>query len=249
LDRHTVTVIGGVRRRIPIFVSLSVVACGMVAMYFAHQGEFGWAAFLICFGVLLDGLDGRIARWLNSTSKLGGALDSLCDQCAFGVAPAVVVYFWNLEKAGPVFLAVLLIYVCACAYHLAVFDEGFASDDKTSPAYRFIIGLPVPVAAGLVLLPIMLDLQFGDGSDGDVWVHTAVLALAAYLTASSLPFYSLKDFKYGNQVSVVSVLLAVLLIAGMIFQPWATFSLIVIAYMSTTPFSITSFRRMRDAAS
>jgi CDP-diacylglycerol---serine O-phosphatidyltransferase len=244
-----VTGIDGVKRRIPIFVSLSVVCCGLVGMYLAQHGEFGWASFLICFGVLLDGLDGRIARWLNSTSKLGSALDSLCDQCAFGVAPAVVVYFWNIDKAGPIFLALLAIYVCACAYHLAVFDEGFAPDDKTSPAYRFIIGLPVPVAAGLILLPIMLDIQFGDGSEGDVWVHTAVLALAAYLTASSLPFYSLKDFKYGNQLSLVSVLLALLLIAGMIFTPLATFSLIVILYMLTTPFSVSSFRRIRDAAS
>ena len=239
----------GVKRRIPIFVSLSVVACGRAAMYFAQQGNWGWAAFLICFGVLLDGLDGRIARWLKSTSKLGGALDSLCDQCAFGVAPAVVVYFWNQEAAGPIFLMALLIYVCACAYHLAVFDEGFAADDKSSPAYRFIIGLPVPVAAGLVLLPIMVDLQFGAGPEGDVWLHTAILALAAYLTASSVPFYSLKDFKYGNQLSVITVLLAALLIAGMIFQPFVTFSAIVVAYLLTTPFSVTAFRRLRDAAS
>ncbi|MSO75589.1 MAG: hypothetical protein EXQ87_01565 [Alphaproteobacteria bacterium] len=237
------------KRRIPIFVSLSVVACGMAAMYFAQQGNWGWAAFLICFGVVLDGLDGRIARWLKSTSKLGGALDSLCDQCAFGVAPAVVVYFWHQEKAGPIFLLALLVYVCACAYHLAVFDEGFAPDDKASPAYRFIIGLPVPVAAGLLVLPIMLDLQFGDGSDGDVWLHILVLAVASYLTASSVPFYSLKDFKYGNQLSAITVLLAVILVAGIIFRPFATFSLIVIAYMLTTPFSVTAFRRLRDAAS
>lgn len=230
-------------RSLPTLVTLGSLCCGLISMHLAYSENFRWAIFCIVMGCVLDGLDGRLARKLRCASELGTTLDSLCDVVTFGVAPAILLYFWNINTAGPMLLGSLLLYVCACAYHLAVFNADVGEGDGSEAALRFIIGLPVPVAAGLVLLPIMLSLQIGDGVLARPGTHAAFAAVAAVLTASRVPFYSMKDFKYGKQLSVVTVLLMAAFAAGVVLAPWWTLGAIVTAYMASTPFAVSSHRR------
>ncbi len=117
--------------------------------------RFWWAAAFIGMAVLVDMLDGRIARALNSESRFGASYDSLCDLVSFGVAPAVLLYVWGLSDYGKPALMAMLFYVVCAALRLARFNIQFADKEK-----RVFTGLPSPMAAGLVLSPILLFSEF-----------------------------------------------------------------------------------------
>ena len=117
--------------------------------------RFWWAAAFIGMAVLVDMLDGRIARALNSESRFGASYDSLCDLVSFGVAPAVLLYVWGLSEYGNPGLMAMLFYVVCTALRLARFNVQFATKEK-----RMFTGLPSPMAAGLILSPILLLSEF-----------------------------------------------------------------------------------------
>lgn len=117
--------------------------------------RFWWAAAFIGMSVLVDMLDGRIARALNSESRFGASYDSLCDLVSFGVAPAVLLYVWGLSDYGNPGLMAMLFYVVCAALRLARFNMQFTTKEK-----RMFTGLPSPMAAGLILSPILLFSEF-----------------------------------------------------------------------------------------
>lgn len=117
--------------------------------------RFWWAAAFIGMAVLVDMLDGRIARALNSESRFGASYDSLCDLVSFGVAPAVLLYAWGLSGYGKPALMAMLFYVVCTALRLARFNVQFTTKEK-----RKFTGLPSPMAAGLILSPILLFSEF-----------------------------------------------------------------------------------------
>ena len=117
--------------------------------------RFWWAAAFIGMAVLVDMLDGRVARALNSESRFGASYDSLCDLVSFGVAPAVLLYVWGLSEYGNPGLMAMLFYVVCAALRLARFNVQFTTKEK-----RVFTGLPSPMAAGLVLSPILLLSEF-----------------------------------------------------------------------------------------
>lgn len=117
--------------------------------------RFWWAAGFIGMAVLVDMLDGRIARALNSESRFGASYDSLCDLVSFGVAPAVLLYVWGLSEYGNPGLMAMLFYVVCAALRLARFNVQFTTKEK-----RMFTGLPSPMAAGLILSPILLLSEF-----------------------------------------------------------------------------------------
>ena len=135
-----------------------------ISIYGSYSGDisdqwtfnrFWWAAAFIGMAVLVDMLDGRIARALNSESRFGASYDSLCDLVSFGVAPAVLLYVWGLSDYGKPALMAMLFYVVCVALRLARFNIQFADKEK-----RVFTGLPSPMAAGLVLSPILLFSEF-----------------------------------------------------------------------------------------
>ncbi len=130
--------------------SISILDHGSAGDAFLLE-RFWWAAAFIGMASLLDMLDGRIARALNSESRFGASYDSLCDLVSFGVAPVVLLYAWGLSDYGKPALMAMLFYVVCAALRLARFNVQFSDKEK-----RVFMGLPSPIAAGLILSPILL---------------------------------------------------------------------------------------------
>src|SRR5262249_41106080 len=145
-------------RMIPNMLTLLAMCAGLTAIRFAFNGKFESAVIAILVARVLDGLDGRVARLLKSTSPLGAQLDSLSDSICFGVAPAVVVYLWTLDALGSFGWAIAVFFAMCCALRLARFNTQL--DVALPPyAYAFFTGMPAPGGAVVALVPMYLAFE------------------------------------------------------------------------------------------
>ena len=226
-------------------------------MRYGLEGRFGAAAAAITVAACIDGLDGRLARLLRATSRFGAEFDSLTDFCAFGVAPALVLYLWSLQAGGGYgFMPCLLFAVCM-ALRLARFNASLDQPPAIAHAYAysFFTGVPAPAGAGLALFPLFLGLE---GQDlGLPWLVAiarnplfcaAVLTGTALLLVSTLPVWSFKNFKVPKQL-VLPLLLGVSAFAALLVaDPWAAMAAAGVIYLVMLPFSRRSFVRLRAEA-
>jgi CDP-diacylglycerol--serine O-phosphatidyltransferase len=144
------------RTLLPNMLTLIGVCIGLTSIRFALSGEFHLAIIAIIFAALIDGLDGRIARLIKGTSKVGKELDSLTDMISFGVAPAFIMYFWKLNTLGRFGWLVCLIYVICVALRLARFNVN--SNQEPSWRDNFFEGVPSPAGGILVLTPLIISI-------------------------------------------------------------------------------------------
>ena len=142
------------RMLLPNMLTLIGVCIGLTSIRFALSGEFHLAIIAIIFAALIDGLDGRIARLIKGTSKVGKELDSLTDMISFGVAPAFIMYFWKLNTLGRFGWLLCLIYVICVALRLARFN--ISSNQEPSWKDNFFEGVPSPAGGILVLTPLII---------------------------------------------------------------------------------------------
>ena len=142
-----------------IFTVLSLCA-GLTSIRYALDHRFELAVLLIIVAGIFDGLDGRSARLLKITSKLGAELDSLADFLSFGVAPAVLVYLWSLNQVKAVGWALVLLFATCCALRLARFNTELEDPDRPAWMSRFFTGMPAPAAAGCAIIPLLLAFAF-----------------------------------------------------------------------------------------
>lgn len=145
-----------INKLIPNILTLLALCAGLTSIRFAVHGMWKEAVIATVLAAILDGLDGRVARLLQGTSKFGAELDSLSDFVSFGVAPAMVLYFWTMQGAGGFGWALVLLFSVCCALRLARFNTMIGEPDLPPYAYNFFTGVPAPAAAGLVLMPILL---------------------------------------------------------------------------------------------
>src|SRR5450432_4561608 len=146
-----------VRTLVPNVITLLALCAGLTAIRLAVEDKLEWAVAAIVFAALLDGIDGRVARMLKGTSRFGAELDSLADFVNFGVAPALILYFWGLQElksAG--WIAALVFAICA-ALRLARFNVMIEDPDRPAWAGNYFVGMPAPAGAITVLLPIYLN--------------------------------------------------------------------------------------------
>jgi CDP-diacylglycerol--serine O-phosphatidyltransferase len=206
---------------LPNLLTTGAMFCGFYAVVAAMQGKFEAAAVAVFIAMILDGLDGRVARMTNTQSEFGAQYDSLADLISFGVAPGLVMYQWALVhlqaygtawgKAG---WLVAFIYVACAALRLARFNTQIGKVDK-----RFFVGLPSPAAAALVvgMVWVFHDLEV---LGRNVQMPALFLTFAAgLLMVSNISFYSFKDFDLRNRVPFVAVLVIVLLFALTTIDP------------------------------
>ena len=141
-------------RLVPNIITVGALCAGLTAVRFAIAGKWEFAAIAILVAAVLDALDGTIARLLKAASDFGAELDSLSDVVAFGVAPALIIYFWSLSTIGGFGWAAALFFAVCCALRLARFNSTL----ETRPAYafKFFTGVPAPAGALLSLLPLVL---------------------------------------------------------------------------------------------
>jgi CDP-diacylglycerol--serine O-phosphatidyltransferase len=239
-----------VRTLVPNLITLLALCAGLTAIRLAVEQKLEWALAAIVFAALLDGIDGRVARLLKGTSRFGAELDSLADFVNFGVAPALILYFWGLQELGHAgWIAAMVFAICA-GLRLARFNVMI--DDPNRPAWagNFFVGMPAPGGAITVLLPIYV---FFLGVPRFVFVApvTLLYTLAiAFLMVSRIPVFSGK--RVGKRVAPELVLpvfvVVVLFFALLIAYPWAVLATGTVVYLGSLPFGVLSYRNYERKA-
>src|SRR6266567_2940622 len=179
-----------VRMLVPNLITLLALCAGLTGIRLAIEGRLEWAVAAIVFAAVLDGLDGRVARMLKGTSRFGAELDSLADFVNFGVAPALILYFWGLHELGHAgWIAAMVFAICA-GLRLARFNVMIDDPNRPPWAANFFVGMPAPGGAITVLLPIYVYL-LGMPRVAFIAPVTFVYTLAiAFLMVSRLPVFS-----------------------------------------------------------
>ncbi|MFN3785840.1 MAG: CDP-diacylglycerol--serine O-phosphatidyltransferase, partial [Thiothrix sp.] len=200
---------------LPNLLTTGAMFGGFYAIVAAMQGKFEAAAIAVFIAMILDGLDGRVARMTNTQSEFGAQYDSMADLISFGVAPGLVMYQWalvHLQSSGAAWgkagWLAAFIYVACAALRLARFNVQIGKVDK-----RFFVGLPSPASAALMvgMVWVFHDL---DVTGRNVQLPALLLTLAAgLLMVSNVSFYSFKDFDLRNRVPFIAVLIVVLAFA------------------------------------
>ena len=246
-----------VRAILPNAVTALALCSGLFGIRFGIAGEWDKAVGAIVLAGVLDGLDGRIARLLNGSSRFGAELDSLSDVTAFGVAPAIIVYQFTLSWLEPgadgheawtrFGWLVALAYAVCMAMRLARFNARIDVEDQPHKSAGFLTGVPAPVGAGLLLLPIYLWLASNREWD---WLTNYQLvaawsALVAVLVISSLATFSWGSFHLRGSGRLVAIVVIALLGAALVTAPWETLSVVALLYAASIPFSIASYAKVR----
>ncbi|PBB19711.1 MULTISPECIES: CDP-alcohol phosphatidyltransferase family protein [unclassified Mesorhizobium] len=238
------------RMVLPNLVTVLAICAGLSGIRFAFENRFEIAVVMVLLAAFLDGIDGRLARMLKATSKFGAQMDSLADIVNFGVAPALVLYAFLLDRAGsPGWIAALL-FTIACGMRLARFNV--LADDAEQPAWQteYFVGVPAPAGAVLVMLPLYLYfLRLGlEPSRPAAFVATGFTVLVAFLLVSRLPVYSGKSVKVPGDRVLPVILGVVLYILLLMTYPWYTLTASVAGYLLFLPLSVRAYskRAMRE---
>ena len=242
-----------VRTLAPNLVTLLALCAGLTGIRMAFENRYGLALAAIVFAAILDGLDGRLARFLKGTSRFGAELDSLADFVNFGVAPALIVYFWglhDLKSAG--WIAAMVFAICA-GLRLARFNVMSVDPDRPAWTANFFVGVPAPAGAIIVLLPIYAAFLGLPRSQFVTWVTLVYTLVIAGLMVSRLPVFSGK--RVGTRVPPEmvgpAIILVVLCVALLIAYPWILLTAGTLVYLVSLPFGWVSYRgyerRSRDS--
>ena len=234
-----------VRTLAPNLVTLLALCAGLTSIRMAFEDRYVLALAAIVFAAVLDGIDGRLARYLKGTSRFGAELDSLSDFVNFGVAPALILYFWglhDLKSAG--WIASLAFAICA-GLRLARFNVMIDDPDRPAWTANFFVGMPAPAGAITVLLPIYAAFLGVPRSGFLTWATLFYTLGVAALMVSRLPVFSGK--RVGTRVPPEmvgpSIVLVVLAFALLIAYPWVVLTAGTLVYLACLPFGWLSYRR------
>ena len=237
-----------VRMLVPNFITLLAICAGLTAIRLSTEGRMELAVAAIVFAAVLDGLDGRVARMIKGQSKFGAELDSLADFVNFGVAPGLILYFWQLHDLHNVGWIAAMIFAISGGLRLARFNS--TMDDPNKPAFagNFFTGVPAPAGAIAVLLPVYTSFL---GAPALPAVLTALYTLViAGLMVSRLPVFSGKTVRMRVPPELVLPVFVsvVFIIALLIGYPWHVLTVGTVLYLATLPLGAKSYREKARAA-
>jgi len=239
---------------LPNALTILGVCLGLSSIKFALDFNYEMAVILIGFAAILDTLDGRVARLVKGTSKVGKELDSLTDVISFGVAPSFIMYFWILNNLGKIGWMLILIYTVCCALRLARFNLTNINENE-SWKINFFEGVPSPAAAGLVLLPLILSLsniveifnlneiiQFLNLNDvfqeeNNKIISSIIILTTSILMVSNTPTYSLKRISIPRRLGVFLLLGIGIYISVLIYFTFELLFLTGLVYIFLIPIS------------
>ncbi|MEC5159345.1 CDP-diacylglycerol---serine O-phosphatidyltransferase [Janthinobacterium sp. CG_23.3] len=210
---------------LPNAFTTAALFCGFYAIVMAMNLKFEHAAWAIFIAMILDGLDGRIARLTNTQSEFGAQYDSLSDMVSFGAAPALVIYEWSLRGMGKMGWLAAFVYCAGGALRLARFNTNIEVVDK-----RFFQGLPSPAAAAMVAGYILLMEDVQVSGVQLAWVSWCIALFAGLTMVSNVPFYSFKDVNFRKSVPFIAVFLIALAFALVSIDPPKVLFPIFVAY-------------------
>jgi CDP-diacylglycerol--serine O-phosphatidyltransferase len=223
---------------LPNLFTSAALFSGFYAIIAAMNGDFEKAAIAIFVSMVLDGIDGRVARMTNTQSDFGAQYDSLADMVSFGVAPALVAFSWSLQDAGKIGWVAGFIFVAGAALRLARFNTQIGSVEK-----RYFIGLASPAAAGVVAGMVWVGTQFEIDAARYALVIALIVALSGILMVSNFYYNSFKEIDLKGKVPFVVLLGVVMVLAVISIDPATLLWLIFVVYAFSGP--VQSIQRYR----
>ncbi|XVV04314.1 CDP-diacylglycerol--serine O-phosphatidyltransferase [Actinosynnema sp. CA-248983] len=228
-------------RLLPNAITVLAMCAGLSAVYFAINGFYGAAIASIAMAAVFDGLDGRIARLLDATSKMGAELDSLADAISFGVAPALVIFVWKFDTSREGWVVALIFAVCM-VLRLARFNT-LLEVEQPPFAKEFFVGVPAPAGGLLLLLPLILDEQVRRGGWwSEPWVVALWTVAIALLLVSRIPTLSVKTIKVPPRAVAPLLVGVALLAAAIITFPLVALIAASLLYLAHLPYSVRRYR-------
>ena len=232
------------RMILPNMLTLIGVCIGLTSIRFALDGRFEFAIVAIIFAALIDGLDGRIARLIKGTSKVGKELDSLTDMISFGVAPAFIMYFWKLNTLGRFGWLLCLIYVICVALRLARFNIN--SNQEPSWRDNFFEGVPSPAGGVLVLTPLIFSLSGFDYLELNYNLIVPIFFIVtSFLLISKFPSYSFKKIVIPRKTTIFLLFGIVLFFGLLLIYTFNVIAISVVIYLLLLPISLMHFQKLK----
>ncbi|GLH76178.1 CDP-diacylglycerol--serine O-phosphatidyltransferase [Bradyrhizobium sp. SSBR45G] len=232
-----------VRLLVPNMITLLAICAGLTAIRLSTEGRMELAVGAIVFAAFLDGIDGRIARMIKGQSKFGAELDSLADFVNFGVAPGLILYFWQLQELRDGGWIAAMMYAISGGLRLARFNASIDDPNKPPFAANFFTGVPAPLGAITVLLPVYLS--FLGLPKLPALVTAFYTLLIAFLMVSRLPVFSGKTTRMRVSPELVLPVFAsvVFFVALLVVYPWQILSAASILYILSLPFGWRLYRQ------
>jgi CDP-diacylglycerol--serine O-phosphatidyltransferase len=225
-------------------LTLIGVCIGLTSIRFALDGRYEFAIIAIIIAAVIDGLDGRIARLIKGTSKVGKELDSLTDMISFGVAPAFIMYFWKLNELGRFGWLVCLIYVICVALRLARFNVNTGGE----PSWRdnFFEGVPSPAGGILVLTPLIFSISSIELFKIDYAVVVPIFFIVtSFLLISKFPSYSFKKIVIQRKATIFLLFGIVLFFGLLLIYPFNVISVSALIYLTMLPISFFHYQKLK----
>ena len=226
---------------LPNALTILGVCLGLSSIKFAIDLNYSMAVIVIGFAAILDTLDGRVARLIKGTSKVGKELDSLTDVISFGVAPGFIMYFWILNEIGKFGWMAILIYTVCCALRLARFNLMVIEENETWKV-NFFEGVPSPAAAGLVLLPLILNLSGLVQLENYTTLSTITIITTSILMVSKIPTYSLKRILIPRNFAIFLLLGIGIYVGLLILYTFETLFFSGVIYLLLIPISFFHYK-------
>ena len=229
---------------LPNMLTLIGVCIGLTSIRFALDGRYEFAVIAVIFAAVIDGLDGRIARLIKGTSKVGKELDSLTDMISFGVAPAFIMYFWKLNTLGRFGWLICLIYVICVALRLARFNVN--SNQDSSWKDNFFEGVPSPAGGILVLTPLIISMTNFDYIQLNYDIIVPVFfIITSLLLISKFPSYSFKKITIQRKTTIFLLFGIVLFFGLLLIYPFNIISISALIYLFMLPISFFHYKKLK----
>ena len=232
------------RYLLPNILTLGGVCLGISSIKFSIDGNFNLAVILILLAAILDALDGRVARLIKGTSEFGKELDSLTDFVSFGIAPVLILYFWELNNYGKLGWAIALIYSVCCVLRLARFNLTKNENDQEWKN-NFFEGVPSPAGGLLILTPLIYELS-------DLSFNLSVKSFTPFLTilialllVSKIPTLSLKKISISSKTTIFLLLTAGIIFIALLFYTFETLLIFGIIYLISIPLSFLIYKKQQ----
>ena len=232
---------------LPNMLTIGGFVSGLTALRFALDGRWAGVIVLITVAAVFDALDGRTARRFKTQSAFGAALDSLSDLVVFGVVPALCLFTWALQDSGNIAWVATLFFAVSIALRLARFDSELPN--PADYAANYFTGIPAPAAGFLVLMPIVIDLEFGLEAVRQASYVSIWLVLIGAGAVSTLPSFAGKKLKLPVNTVLPVLALVGLLGAAIVTEPWLTYLAVATVYIVSLPIAAVRFTREKSAQS
>ena len=226
---------------LPSVLTLVGVCLGISSIKFAMDGNFAFAVLFLVVAAILDALDGRVARLIKGTSDFGKELDSLTDFVSFGIAPAFIVYFWELNKFGKIGWLIVLFFSVCCVLRLARFNlTKFENKDEWKN--NFFQGVPSPAGGCLILFPLMFELSNFSNLINLKSITPYFMVIVSVLLISKIPTFSFKKISIKRNMTIFLLLGLGLFFVSIIQFTFETLSICLLIYLFLIPIGIYNYK-------